>query len=333
LNTTEPAQSRLGLIYGLGAYGLWGIIPLYFYALRHLAPLEVLAHRVVWSFVLLAGMMIAARRWDDIRRALRRRDVMLRLAASTLLIAVNWFTYIYSVSAGRVLESSLGYFITPLVNVLLGIAFLGERLRPVQLISLLLAAVGVLNLALRGDTFPWIALVLAVSFAFYGLMRKTVAVDAPLGLFVETSVLTLPAIMLLGALQASGTAEAYTAGAGTLGLLVAGGLITTVPLLLFAGAARRLQMATLGFLQYLAPSIQFVLAAAVFGEALSPVKLISFGFIWSAVALYTIHSLWTYRARRESLRGEKLASPSPETPLAIASPPVPRPLAPCEQAG
>jgi chloramphenicol-sensitive protein RarD len=229
-----------------------------------------------------------------------------------------------------VLESSLGYFITPLVNVLLGIAFLGERLRPVQLISLLLAAAGVLNLAVRGDGFPWIALVLAVSFAFYGLMRKTVAVDAPLGLFVETSVLTLPAIMLLAALQASGTAEAYTAGGGTLGLLIAGGLITTVPLLLFAGAARRLRMATLGFLQYLAPSIQFVLAATVFGEPLSPVKLISFGCIWTAVALYTIHSLWSYRARRESRRGEKLSSPASEARVAIDTPPTPRRLTPCD---
>jgi chloramphenicol-sensitive protein RarD len=218
------------------------------------------------------------------------------------------------------------------VNVLLGIVFLGERLRPVQLVSLLLATAGVLNLAVRGDGFPWIALVLAVSFAFYGLMRKTVAVDAPLGLFVETSILTLPAIMLLAALQGNGLAEAPSAGGATLGLLVAGGLITTVPLLLFAGAARRLRMATLGFLQYLAPSIQFVLAVAVFGEELSRAKLISFGCIWTAVALYTVHSVWSYRTRRESLRIEEPVSPTPQAPLARSVSPVAPPrLAPCEQ--
>jgi chloramphenicol-sensitive protein RarD len=330
LNTTAPAQSRLGLFYGLGAYGLWGIIPLYFYALRDLPPLEVLAHRVVWSFVLLTGMMFAWRRWGDVRGALVRGDVMLRLGASTVLIAVNWFTYIYSVSTGQVLESSLGYFITPLVNVLLGMVFLGERLRPAQLASLLLAAVGVLNLAVQGDGFPWIAMVLAVSFAFYGLMRKTVAVDAPLGLFVETSLLTLPAVLLLAALQANGSSEALSASGTTLALLVSGGVITTIPLLLFAGAARRLRMATLGFLQYLAPSIQFVLAVTVFGEPLSRAKLVSFGFIWTAVALYSMHSLWSYRARRESQRSDPLASPAQELPPAIEA--APRRLAPCEQA-
>jgi chloramphenicol-sensitive protein RarD len=329
LNTTETASSRLGLIYGLSAYSLWGIIPVYFYALRELPPLEVLAHRILWSLVLLAAIMALGRRWGEVRTALSRGDVMRRLGASTMLIGLNWFIYIYSVATGQVLESSLGYFITPLVNVLLGIVFLGERLRPVQVVSLLLATAGVVNLALRGDGFPWIAMVLAVSFAFYGLMRKTVAVDASLGLFVETAVLTLPALLLLAALQASGTARA--SGAATVSLLMAGGLITTVPLLLFAGAARRLQMTTLGFLQYLAPSIQFVLAVTAFGEELSRVKLISFGLIWTAVAIYTLHSLWIYRSRRELMRRAQLATtPSdaaPVSPRGAAGPT----WTPCEQ--
>jgi chloramphenicol-sensitive protein RarD len=237
---------------------------------------------------------------------------MARLTASTLLIGVNWFTYIYAVSTNQVLESSLGYFITPLVNVLLGIVFLGERLRPVQLASLLLAAAGVANMAMLGHGVPWIALVLAVSFAFYGLMRKTVTVDASLGLFVETALLTLPAALLLGALQVSGAAQAPSAGAGTLRLLVAGGVVTTVPLLFFAGAARRLRMATLGFLQYLAPSIQFVLAVAVFGEELSRAKVISFGFIWVAVALYTLDSLWSYNVQRAKQRKARRVAPQAE---------------------
>jgi chloramphenicol-sensitive protein RarD len=291
----EHAQSRLGLIFGLGAYGLWGLIPIYFRALRHLPPWEVLAHRVVWSFVLLTAIVAVWGRLGEAWKAFGSRAVMTRLAASTLLIGVNWFTYIYAVSVERVLESSLGYFITPLVNVLLGIVFLKERLRPVQLAGLLLAAAGVMNLAMRGQGVPWIALTLAFSFAFYGLMRKTVAVDASLGLFVETLLLTPPAVLLLGTLQVQGDAQATAAGWPTLGLLILGGLVTTVPLLLFAGAARRLRMATLGFLQYLAPSIQFVLAVMVFGEPFSQAKFVSFGCIWAAVALYSVDTIWAYR--------------------------------------
>ncbi len=285
-------------MYGLGAYGLWGIIPLYFRALKHLPPLEVLAHRVIWSFVLLTGLIVVWGRRQDLGSAFRSRPVMLRLTASTVLIAINWFTYIYAVSIERVLEASLGYFITPLVNVFLGIVFLRERLRPWQLASLALAGLGVVNLATLGDGIPWIAIILACSFALYGLLRKTVGVDAALGLFIETALLTLPAMTLLGMLEARGTGEAWTAGAPTVGLLVAGGLVTSVPLLLFAGAARRLRMATLGFLQYLAPSIQFVLAVLVFDEPFTQTQLVSFSFIWAAVGLYSVDSVRSYRSAR-----------------------------------
>jgi chloramphenicol-sensitive protein RarD len=298
LNTLEQQQSRLGLMLGLGAYGLWGVIPLYFRLLKHLPPLEVLGHRVAWSFVLLTGMLLAAGRSADLRRALRTRLVMLPLAASTVLIAINWFTYIYAVSVDRVLEASLGYFITPLVNVLLGVAFLGERLRPMQLLSLAIAAAAVAYVALQGSGVPWIALTLAGSFAFYGLLRKTVPVDAALGLFIETMLLTPLALLALAAMQSGGQAEALADGSSTISLLILGGLVTTVPLLFFAGAARRLRMATLGFLQYLAPSIQFLLAVLAFGEPFSRVQLACFAAIWSAVAIYTADSLWSYRAQR-----------------------------------
>lgn len=301
MNDDQNASSRLGLIYGLGAYGLWGIIPLYFRLLMYLPPLEVLAHRIVWSFLLLAGVIVARRRGPDVLRALRQRSVMLRLSASTAFIALNWFTYIYAVSVERVVEASLGYFITPLVNVLLGVLFLGERLRPLQVVSISLAALGVVNLTVAEQGLPWIAISLAVSFAFYGLMRKTVAADATLGLFVETMLLTPVALLTLAGFHITARAEAVAATPGIVSLLVLGGLITTIPLLLFAGAARRLRLTTLGFLQYLAPSIQFLLAVAAFGEPFSAVRLATFGFIWTAVGIYSADSLWSYRLQR-SLR-------------------------------
>ncbi len=286
---------------GLSAYGLWGVIPLYFRLLRHLPPLEVLGHRIAWSFLLLTGMLLVARRSADLRQALRTRRIMLPLAASTVLIAINWFTYIYAVSVERVLEASLGYFITPLVNVLLGVAFLHERLRPMQLLSLLIAAAAVAWLTMQGSGVPWIALTLASSFAFYGLLRKVAPVDATLGLFIETALLTPLALLVLAAMQSGGQATSLSTANSTLSLLILGGLVTTVPLLFFAGAARRLRMATLGFLQYLAPSIQFLLAVLAFGEPFSSVQLASFVAIWSAVALYTFDSLWFYRLRRTEL--------------------------------
>jgi chloramphenicol-sensitive protein RarD len=305
----EQAAARLGLLFGLGAYGLWGIIPIYFRFLMHLPVLEVLAHRILWSFVFLIALLILMRRFRDLPRVLCSRDVMLRLIASTVLIAINWYTYIYAVSVERVLEASLGYFITPLVNVLLGIVFLKERLRAVQLAGLLLAAGGVANLALRGSGVPWIALTLAGSFAFYGLLRKTAAVDATLGLFVETLLLAPVALGWLVVLQLRGASEALAAGPSSLLILAVAGLVTTVPLLLFAGAARRLRMATLGFLQYLAPSLQFVLAVAVFGEPFSRTQLTSFACIWLAVALYSYDSIRLYRLNRVRLSQTLVTTP------------------------
>lgn len=296
------ARTRAGLIFGVGAYGLWGVIPFYFKALTHLPPIEVLAHRILWSCLLLAGILSATRRWRDVPRIVRSRPIMLRLLASTALIAVNWFTYIHAVSTNQVVEASLGYFLTPLVNVLLGAVFLAERLRPVQLASLAIAAAGVALLTSQGSGFPSIAATLAISFAFYGLMRKTAAVDAAIGLFVETTLLAPVAAATLVVLAHRGQSEAVGAGSPTLALLALGGIVTTTPLLLFAGAAKRLSMSTLGFLQYLAPSLQFLLAVAIFREPFTRRSLASFIIIWMAVALYTADSLrhWRLARRKQS---------------------------------
>jgi chloramphenicol-sensitive protein RarD len=228
---------------------------------------------------------------------------MLTLLVTTVLIAVNWLTYIYAVWTRQVLQSSLGYFITPLVNVLLGVVFLRERLRIHQTLAIGLAAIGVLILTFTSDQFPWIAMTLAVSFAFYGLLRKTVAVDGLLALLIETVVLLPVAAGYLGYLALQGESAMATGPTRTTWLLLASGAVTTVPLLLFAGAARRLRMSTLGILQYLAPSVQFSLAVLVFNEPFTRAQLASFCCIWVAVIAYSLSSLRLYR---RSLAAESL---------------------------
>jgi chloramphenicol-sensitive protein RarD len=286
-------SSRQGVIYGALSYGCWGLIPLYFKAVATVPPVEVLGQRVVWSFAFLAVAVFVVRRWDALAKALGNRQVLLALAASTLLLAVNWFTYIYAVSANRVVEASLGYFLNPLVNVVIGVTLLKEKLRSWQLGSVVLAIAGV---AILGA--PPIAITLALTFAFYGLLRKTVAADGLVGLFIETMLLLPVAAAYLGYLAVVGRSSFDTSDPRMCLLLAASGIVTAVPLLLFAAAARRLRFATLGFLQYLAPSIQFLLAVFAFGEAMTPIKWAAMSLIWTAVAIYSIDSLRVYRQQR-----------------------------------
>ena len=295
LTAAEHQKSRQGVIYGVLSYGLWGLIPLYFKWVADVAPAEVLAQRVFWSFVLLAIVVTLLARWGDLDRAMRSRQVLLALAASTMLLALNWFTYIYAVSTNQVVEASLGYFLNPLVNVVIGVALLGERLRPWQLASVLLAAVGV---AILGA--PPIAVTLAVSFAFYGLLRKTVAVDGLLGLFVETILLAPLALGYILFLEAAGRSAFVLGDPATCGKLMVSSVVTAVPLLLFAAAARRLRFSTLGFLQYLAPTAQFLLAVFAFGELMTPIKWTAMSCIWAAVAIYSIDSLRSFQQQRSA---------------------------------
>lgn len=294
---TQQHTPRSGLIYGIGAYGLWGLIPLYFKTVPHVAPLEVLAHRGFWSFVVLGAILVAMNRWKELADVWRRPRVLLLLALTTLLIAINWLTFIYAVGTRQVLQSSLGYFMLPLVNVFLGVVFLGERLRPLQWLSIGLVVVGVSVLGVLVNQLPWIALVLAVSFSVYGFLRKIVSVGGLTGLAVETLGLTPVALAYLFFLYQTGHLTATTPA--TYGLLSLSGLVTTIPLLLFVAAARRLRLTTLGFIQYLTPTLHFLLAVVAFGEPFSRAQVISFACIWTAVALYSIDSLRA--ARRHEL--------------------------------
>lgn len=290
--------TRTGILATLGAYIFWGLSPIYWKVVEVVPASQLLAHRIVWSALMLAVLVAVQRRGRDLLRVVRSGRVLLTLVATTALIAVNWLTFIWAITTDRILEASLGYYINPLVTVLLALIFLGERLTRARWISMSLAGLGVVLLAVRVGTLPWMALVLAFTFGFYGLLRKTVRADPEIGLLVETLLLSPWMLLLLARAEAAGTgAFGHEGVAGDL-LLVASGAVTSIPLLLFTHGARRLPLSTVGFFQYLAPSIQFLLAVWVYGETFTLDHLAAFLLIWSALALFT----WDTRRRRVAAR-------------------------------
>ncbi|HVJ02781.1 MAG TPA: EamA family transporter RarD [Sphingomonas sp.] len=297
MNRAATASSdTTGLISGAAAYALWGVLPLYIHLLQRVPALQVLAHRVLWSLLLLGLVILALRRLGPIVRAARGRTLLL-LVASASLIAINWLVYIWAVQNHHVLEASLGYFINPLVNVALGMAVLGERLRRLQGVAIAVAAAGVAVLAISGGGALWISLALALSFGLYGLVRKVAAIDALGGLAVETLLLAPASLALL--LQAGQAGQgAFGESTGLDLLLMLAGPVTTAPLLLFAAAARRLPLATLGLLQYIAPTLQFAQAVLYFGEPVGLVHVVTFALIWTGCALYALDGLRTARRVR-----------------------------------
>jgi chloramphenicol-sensitive protein RarD len=288
------SQHRLGLLLGAAAYVMWGLFPLYWPLVDAASPLEILAHRIVWSLLLLLVILRVRGRLSGLLRLPRRSLAYLGVAG--VLIAVNWGTYIYGVTSEQVVETSLGYFIGPLVTVLVAVAFLGERLRPAQWAALSLAAVAVVVLTLDYARLPWIALTLAFSFAAYGLLKKKADVGAAESLTVETLVLIVPALGYLLLLDAAGTGT-FGRLSTTHSLLLAGaGVVTVLPLLAFSGAATRIPLATLGLLQYLGPTLQFAIGVFLYGEPMPPTRLVGFVLVWVALALFTAEGL---RHRRQ----------------------------------
>jgi chloramphenicol-sensitive protein RarD len=284
---------RAGVGFALAAYGLWGVAPVYFKWLDFAGPLEVVAHRVVWSVLLLAVLVSMRRAWRVV--AALKVSQLGWLAVSGLLISMNWSLYVWAIFSDRMLDASLGYFINPLVNVLLGVLFFKEWLRPAQKVALALAALGVLNEVVAVGVLPWVGLFLAISFGLYGLVRKRLAVDPVVGLGVE-STLVLPlagGYLLLGAL--SGTGALARLDPAEVGLLSLGGPVTVAPLVFFAAAAVRMPLSVLGFFQYLAPSAMFVLAVFVYGEPFRITQLVSFGCIWVALLIFSGEALYHQR--------------------------------------
>lgn len=288
----EPAK---GVAFGLSAYILWGCFPLFFALFQGVPAFEILIHRILWSCLFLVGLVTLLKRWAPIRKALGEPRRLGSVLGCALLIAINWGLYIYAVETRQVLQASLGYFMTPLVNVALGMLVLRETMHRLQAAAVGLAAVAILIQLLLLGELPWISLGLAFSFGTYGLLRKQVPLDGLSGLFVET-LLLMPLALLTLAWLVQVDLSHFLGETRTTLLLIASGVITALPLLAFAGAARRLRLATLGFLMYINPTIQFGIALAVFGEPLTAVQLATFALIWTALALYT-WSAWQGRAR------------------------------------
>ncbi|SDF29898.1 chloramphenicol-sensitive protein RarD [Blastococcus aurantiacus] len=289
-------ERRLGVLSGLAAYTMWGLFPLYFPLLEPAGGVEIVAHRIVWSLLFVALLLTAVRRWGLVRSAVVDRRTVLVLAGASVLIATNWLIFVYGVNSGHVVETSLGYFINPLVSVLLGVVVFGERLRRLQWLAVAIAAIAVAVLTVDYGRPPWIALGLAASFGLYGLLKKVVRVEAAPGLFLETAVMALPAVALLGFLHSDGTGTFGDAGTGHALLLVSSGIATAVPLLLFAAAARRIPLSTIGLLQYLTPLMQLSVGVFVYDEAMPPARLAGFAIVWLALAVFTADTLRHARA-------------------------------------
>jgi len=286
-----------GVLYAIAAYVLWGLLPVYWKWLQHIPALEVLCHRIVWSFFLLACTIALAGRWERLRRDLSSTRVLCTYMVAGVLIALNWLTYIWAVGAGFILDTSLGYYINPLLSVLIGVVILRERLRPVQWAAIALAAAGVCYLWAAHGSLPWIALILATSFGLYGLVKKIAPLGSLQGLTVETAVLLLPALAFLAySGQADQSVSPHTGFVSGI-LLVGTGLITMVPLLLFSSAARRIDLSLLGVIQYIAPSMQFVLGVFVYHEPFTRERLIGFVIVWTALAIYAAEGYVSRRSR------------------------------------
>ena len=272
---------------GVAAYGLWGVLPIYFKALGGIAAVDIVAHRVLWSLPFLAVLLMVTRGWGEVAQAIRRRRTLLLLLGTAILVGINWLLYVHAVTSGQILAGSLGYYLNPLVNVLLGRFVLHERLSKLQWAAVAIAAAGILALVGGAVDQLWISLTLAVTFATYGLLRKIALVDAIAGLAIETAVLVPLAIGWLAWGLAAGQPSFGADGAAT-GLLLLAGIVSTTPLLLFTAAARRLPYSTLGMLQFLAPTLQFLLAVGLYGEPFGTAHAVAFGAIWTALALYML---------------------------------------------
>ncbi len=296
-------NARHGLWFGVAAYGLWGILPIYFKALADVGAIEIVAHRVLWSVPFLGLLLFAMGAGAELRRVIRQPRTLAILAVTAALIAANWLLYVYAVTSGRILAGSLGYYLNPLVNVLLGRAVLKERLSWLQWLAVAVAAAGISGLALQAIGQLWISLALAASFATYGLLRKIAPVEAVAGLAVETTILLPLALLWLGFVIMSG-GPAFGPSDQDMVLLLLAGIATTVPLILFTAAARRLRYSTLGMLQFIAPTLQFLCAVFLYGERFTAAHAIAFGSIWLALALYVAAIVRTPKAPASAMAPE-----------------------------
>ncbi len=300
MNDNQPVADRpsgVGALFAFLAFLIWGLSPIYWKALHGVGAFEIILHRILWSFAFLMPLVCVGRRWAEFKRAIKSPKMLLILLTTSILVGGNWLIYIWAVNNGRVLQASLGYYINPLVNIFLGMVFLHERLRRAQALAVVLATLGVLNLTFRYGTFPWVSLALAFSFGVYGLVRKVVRVGALVGLTVETLLLTVPAGIWVFHLHQIQSGAFLFSGIKIDLLLLGTGILTATPLLLFNLGARRITLATLGFIQYTAPTGMLVLGITVFGEPFTRIQAVTFGLIWTALAIYSWDTVRVNRKR------------------------------------
>lgn len=293
-------MEKTGLLLAFGAYFIWGVFPIYWKWLKEVEALELLAHRIIWSFVFLALFLLVARKRREFLLNLRNQKVIRTYFVAAMLIGLNWLVYVWAVNSGFIVETSLGYFINPLISVSLGVLFLRERLRPLQWLPVGLAALGVAYLTFVYGRLPWIALTLAFSFGLYGLVKKVAPLSSVYGLTLETGILFLPAVLYLGTQEIIGQAVFLHTSLATNLLLVGAGIVTTIPLLMFAAAAHRIPLTMIGLMQYLAPTLQFLLGVLVYKEPFSAAQAIGFGIVWAALVLFWVEN----RANARALRAE-----------------------------
>lgn len=284
-------DQRRGVWYAIACYSIWGILPIYWHAMQAVPAIEILANRMVWSLLFVALLLTLKHNWGWVGKAVHSRHIMLTFLATALLLSANWYIYIWSVNAGYVVESSLGYFITPLVNLLLGVVFMRERLRSGQWVAVGVAAAGVLFLTVTYGQLPWIALSLASTFGLYGLLKKRARLESMEGLALETSFMFIPALVFLIYSQMAGFGAFGNVDAFTALLLVLTGVITVGPLIWFASAARLIPLSMMGFIQYISPTLQFIIGVTLFHEPFNATKLIGFSIIWVALIIYSAEGM------------------------------------------
>ncbi len=288
-----------GLLYGFMAYFIWGVLPIYWKQIQDVPALEIISHRMAWSFFFTAGLIALRQEFSQIRQLLHQPKTLLTFFISALLLVLNWLVYIWAVNAGYIVDASLGYFINPLVNVLLGVVFLREKLRSWQWISVGIAAVGVLYLAISYGVIPWIGLTLALTFGFYGFIRKKVTQNSSHGFFLETGFIFIPALAYLFYLEFQGVGAFGHLSFFENSLLTLTGVITAIPLVMFGFAAQNVNLSTLGFMQYIAPTLQFLIGVLVYAEDFSSNRIIGFSVIWLALLVYSIEGGWMNRKTQQ----------------------------------
>lgn len=295
-------KNNIGLIYALAAYTWWGFIPIFWKQIDHIGSVEIVMNRMVWSCVLVTSLIVVMKQWRQFRALFSQPKVLFRLFIASSLVSINWGIFIWAVNTGHLVETSMGYFINPLISVLLGVVFFSERLRKGQLFALSIAMLGVLYLVIAYGTVPWISLTLAITFALYGVVKKSINVPATHGMAIETMFFVIPALAYLIYIQMNGTGQ-FLDSSFNAGMLVLGGLFTLIPLLLFAAAAKRVTMTVLGMTQYIGPSLQLLIGVFIYSEPFGSDRMISFGLIWLALAVYSVDQI------RHQRRSRKLKKP------------------------